>query len=181
MTMDVGQPVSMTCTQTQEVTKVYDDGTADITYTQANMKMKMGDKELPSVPSADTATVVTVDKFGMPKDIGAGPGGASGLQFIYSALNGLQNGISVGESVPFDAKTPKLNSESKGTITLVDVTGGVADLRVVVDVTTADKPSGHVDGSFKMDVATAKWNSVDFTLTMRNGKLTHMTMVRQSS
>ena len=64
--MDQGTQMNSTMTDTQLVTKTYEDGSADITSTISDMKMKMNGKDMTVPAAAMTSTTMRTDKFGRP-------------------------------------------------------------------------------------------------------------------
>ncbi|MHB8635975.1 MAG: hypothetical protein ACYC96_05830 [Fimbriimonadaceae bacterium] len=189
MTMEMNGRVAMTMsmTSTQEVTKVYDDGSADVKVTTSDMKMNMGGREI-TIPARGQAQAVTMhlSKTGAATDIKGNTNGTTSMQMIYGGMTAFKDGIEVGQTVPFDASDKKHPSiHSKGTFTLVSVSDGVATIHIVADVTDATgKAGGHTDGTYLIVTATSKLSKADMTTTnaaIPGGGSVHITMTRQTT
>jgi len=179
-TVVMGKSMDSAMTETQAVTKVYDDGTADISVTMSDMKMKLNCKDTPIPAGAMAPITMHYDKYGSPMESKDSGGGVGAMPFSLSDTSVVRDGISVGQTVSFD--TPVKNKiSSKGTVTFVGITDGAAQLHVVSDSTSDGKPSGHVDGMMFMDMSTSKLSKADLTMGAPGGESTHMTMTRKAS
>ena len=178
-TMDMGKSTKSTMTETQSVTKVYDDGTADVSMAISDMKMQMNGKDTPIPTAAVVPVTMHYDKYGAPTESKDASGGAA-MPFSFSDMSVVHDGINLGQTVPFN--TPAKNGiQSKGTLTFVEVTDGAAKLHIVSDSTKDGKPNGHIDGMMYMEMSTAKLSKADLTLGTPAGESMHMTMARKAS
>lgn len=178
--MEMGKKVSTTMTQTQLVTKVYDDGTADISITTSDMKMSIDGKDTP-IPAGvlDTMTV-HYDKYGGPTDMKLGGGSASAMPFSFSDMSFARTGISLGQTIPYETAV-KNDVQSKGTVTFAEVVDGAAKLHILCDSIRAGKADGHIDAFMFMDMSSGKLSKAELTITLTGGDASHLTMTRQAS
>jgi len=164
--------VVMSMTLTQEITKVYDNGDADMKETTSDMVMNIGGKQIQS-PQTPPVTL-RVDKNGAPQG-----GSQSGMDGGFgAALSRITSGISVGQTVPYDYTNPgKAGTHDVGKITYVSADGS-SKFHVVSDITDADKDTTHMEGDMSLDTASKKPISVDLTMTTtgKRANTTHLVM-----
>ena len=175
-----GTTSDITMTMTQTVTKLYDDGSADVSSASSNMKMVLNGKDTPVPTEAMAPISMRLDKYGSPIDSSGASAGSGGMPFAISQISSLRNGIDVGQTVPWDTSAAaKLGS--KGTVTFVGIEDGGAKLHIASDTFSDGKPDGHIDGTMLMQMSSGKVLKADMTTLLTGGESSHMTMTRQAS
>jgi len=158
----------------QTVTRVYDNGDADIESKTSNMKLKLNGQEIPNDAigggEEPKPTVQRFDKFARPVSVqGTTPPKGLMNQFNFMRYGVMLAGqdLKVGETVPVEVEDKTARTSIKGTAKLVSVASGVATIESAVKVTnpeTGDRPI-DLKMTSQVDVTTAKPIKVSGTAT----------------
>jgi hypothetical protein len=147
LTMEGPGTIDVSLTQSTEVLKVNEDGTADVSQETSNVVVLFNGQEIPAPAVANQKLTLKVDRFGAPisAPAAAGPGGGGGMrggmigtQFVRFLAVGLKDGLKLGETHNVDYKDA--NDEkvtAKGTVKLESVTDGVGKVVIALSITTA--------------------------------------------
>jgi hypothetical protein len=171
MDQSVGK-VNMTMTIAQEITKVYDNGDADLKETTSDVVMSMGGKDIKTPPTP--SITMRIDKTGAPQGDASGNMGA-GYAAVLSKLSG---GISVGQTVPYDYANPaKPGSHDVGKITYVSA-DGPSKFHIISDTTDPKAGNSHLEGDMSFDTVSKKPLLMDLTITTTGAQkgTTHFVM-----
>lgn len=138
----------------QTVKKVYDNGDADVETATTNMAIDMAGRTMN--PPASPPTTLKMNKFGAP----AGKMNTKGFNPSQLANFLGEKPFKVGDTVPID-QVDKDNPKNhvKGTVKLVSIVNGQAQLETHMDFWTADAESDkpmHADGNIWVDTASHK-------------------------
>lgn len=162
--MDMTSPQAMTMdmTMTQEVTKVDSDGGADLKVTVGETAVKIGDRTINIPTGRQPAQTMHVDKLGVPTKGGNGRDLVGPSQMGFA---GLGQELTVGQEVKFD-KTTASGGTIKGSSTLVAISDGVAQVKVVADTTDPKSPGvGHLEGTYYINATTSKLVKAETTMS----------------
>ncbi len=169
MKMEGQMAMEMNMDMTQKVTKVYDNGDADIESTVTGGKMAMMGRDLP-IPSGK-ATTARISKYGGM--VSGGPAGRSamGMDFAKYARSLPKEGITVGQTINIDEAGPEGEKvHLKGSTKLESIDEGVAKLHTVLDMSSEKAPGTpmHMDFLTFVETASSKMKRVE-------GKITNLT------
>jgi hypothetical protein len=166
MKMEGQMAMEMNMDLTQKVTKIYDNGDADIESTMSGGKMAMMGRDLP-IP-AQKATTARMSKYGSM--VSGGPAGRSamGMDFAKYARTLPKEGMTVGQTVNIDeAGSEGEKVHIKGTTKLESIDEGVAKLHTVLDI-SSDKVAGapmHMDALTFVETANSKMKRMEGKVT----------------
>lgn len=147
--------ISINGESTQTVKKVYDNGDADIEVKADKMVVNVGGNEM--TPPSQPATMMKVNKFGVPLSVSGGEGKRNMNFSRFLSYYGDKE-LKVGETFAFDVPDKeKPKNHSKGSVKLASLENGKATLDISVDNFTegSDEPM-HVEGTAVVDASSGK-------------------------
>jgi len=150
----------------QKVSKVYENGDADIVFTNSDTKITVNGTEMEGGISEQRTYTVRLNKQGMPVSKGQQGGGFGVGLFQYFQIFG-DKPLKIGESTNIEYVFPQnAKNTLKGTITLESVEKGVAKFVSKFDISNeqTDKPMKLVSNSW-VDTSTGKLEKAEGTMS----------------
>lgn len=149
----------------QKVSKVYENGDADILFTTSETKITVNGQEMPGGPQAARSYTVRFNKQGVPVSETQQGGNFAGM-FRYLRIIS-DKPLKVGESINVDYTNPQnAKNTVKGTITLESIEKGMAKFVSKFDIMTAqtEKPFKLVMSSW-VDTVTSRLEKAEGTIS----------------
>lgn len=157
--------VDITTDMTQTVSKVYENGDADVESATTNTKVLVNGQ--PSNTPEPAKETVRMNKYGLrvkSSDVKR-KGGFGGIGDLTSVA--YEKPLSVGQEVTFDRVDPENpKTKSSGVVKLESIEKGVAKLISRITIMTEGQPKPmKLNLTSYMDVATAKPNKIEGTVS----------------
>lgn len=149
----------------QKVTKVYENGDADVLFSSSETKITVNGQEMPGGPQGARSYTIRFNKQGVPVGETQQGGNFAGMFRYIRILS--DKPLKVGESINVDYTNPQNTKNTvKGTITLESIEKGMGKFISKFDITTpqTEKPLKLVMTSW-IDVATSKLEKAEGTIS----------------
>ena len=167
MTMDGQMAMQMAFNIDEKTTKVYPDGSADMSINLIGMTMTMNGQTMS--PPAPPEMTVHVSKYGATSGAAAKINMAGNIGAMIN--EGLGKGISVGQSVKIDNTDPKSKTHVYGTVTCDGVKDGLINISEDLKIQLKGNSGTpmHVVGTESVDQVTHVLQHVKSTMTHVQG------------